>query len=441
MQPGVVNGATAEYHAARASLGVSQGHDEGGTQWFDSSGNTNHGTLVLAPTWSGAGTVGNQLYPAGTNYCTFPSLEIESGTPGKATGPEFGESTVAGAIAYSMVPGRTGGYAQRVQYTGVAGDSGAQLAIRIDTEAGAWSGEEPVTFAFYSKGSVAGVSVAVAVWPQDFSGLLASGSPTPAASWGVDAFSGVGLASTTKLYCYISFTGVDEGDTIDFTIDDISIEKSAILTPYFDGDSPNCSWTGTPDASTSERVENDLEFPSGAEPYALILNGSTQYVDCDDLGVGESKTCTYEAWIIGGAQVDAVPGIVEELGGGGNVSLYIDDATGYPHAYMYDDSAASVDVPVEVDVLDGELHHIVAVFDGTDAVAYADAVPGDTSALPADTVTLTHTRVGGGSVHLFTGGILVARLYPFAFDQAMVTQNYNVGPVWDAQPFGARGNW
>lgn len=64
MQPDVVtSGCVGEWHAARAHLGVSQGHNQGAeTQLFDTSGNANHGTLTTfgfttASGYAGTGTL------------------------------------------------------------------------------------------------------------------------------------------------------------------------------------------------------------------------------------------------------------------------------------------------------------------------------------------------------------------------------------------------
>ncbi|HRZ10703.1 MAG TPA: hypothetical protein P5319_12525, partial [Gemmatimonadales bacterium] len=47
MQPGVTPGAILELHAARANGGVSPGiNDPLTTEWYDTSGNGHHGTLV-----------------------------------------------------------------------------------------------------------------------------------------------------------------------------------------------------------------------------------------------------------------------------------------------------------------------------------------------------------------------------------------------------------
>ncbi|MFA5388029.1 MAG: LamG-like jellyroll fold domain-containing protein [Candidatus Paceibacterota bacterium] len=66
MQPGVTPGALLEFHAARAHLGISPGHNESAeTQLFDTSGNARHGTLTNCgfTTASGYGGAGSILDP------------------------------------------------------------------------------------------------------------------------------------------------------------------------------------------------------------------------------------------------------------------------------------------------------------------------------------------------------------------------------------------
>jgi hypothetical protein len=60
-----------------------------------------------------------------------------------------------------------------------------------------------------------------------------------------------------------------EGDSFSFSICNILVEKSSILTPYFDGSSPNCSWSGTPHASVSVRAasKETMGFPVGISKY------------------------------------------------------------------------------------------------------------------------------------------------------------------------------
>jgi hypothetical protein len=88
--------------------------------------------------------------------------------------------------------------------------------------------------------------------------------------WTRFSVSGTCVAGTTRILCYIDVTGIDTGDSFTWQADDVLIEKSAVLTPYFDGTYPDCAWTGTANASTSTRGASVLTYaPPG------VLNGAT----------------------------------------------------------------------------------------------------------------------------------------------------------------------
>jgi hypothetical protein len=72
-------------------------------------------------------------------------------------------------------------------------------------------------------------------------------------------------ADTSRARIGIAFeNSISEGDTIDITIDDVLIEKSSVLTPYFDGTYPTCAWTDAANASTSTRTASSLIDAAGA---------------------------------------------------------------------------------------------------------------------------------------------------------------------------------
>jgi hypothetical protein len=52
-------------------------------------------------------------------------------------------------------------------------------------------------------------------------------------------------------------------------------EKSSILTPYFDGNTPGCAWSSTADASTSVWAANVLRFPTGT--HLAAENGTVAF--------------------------------------------------------------------------------------------------------------------------------------------------------------------
>lgn len=79
MQPGVVSGAVSELHAAKAALGLTPGVNSPlTTQWFDTSGSGNHGTLTgfTGTPWAGTGTVADpyRLVFPGNAYVALPDL-------------------------------------------------------------------------------------------------------------------------------------------------------------------------------------------------------------------------------------------------------------------------------------------------------------------------------------------------------------------------------
>lgn len=81
MQPGVVPGAVLELHAARAAGGTSPGvNDPLTTQWFDTSGSGNHGTLLdfTGTPWA---TGPDRLALDGTNdHVSVPGANLGSGS-------------------------------------------------------------------------------------------------------------------------------------------------------------------------------------------------------------------------------------------------------------------------------------------------------------------------------------------------------------------------
>jgi hypothetical protein len=70
------------------------------------------------------------------------------------------------------------------------------------------------------------------------------------------------VALSSRIRSYINVTEWHAGDSIDIVFDELQIEKSSILTPYFSGDSPDCSWSGAANASTSVRAASVLVYPS-----------------------------------------------------------------------------------------------------------------------------------------------------------------------------------
>lgn len=202
--------------------------------------------------------------PAGTNYCTYPSMETDAHTDTLADGWSADLSTVTGTPVYSKVPGRLGGVAQRIQYTGVAGDSAGNLSLTVYSVSpyGSFASGDTVTVSCYVKCATSGVTPELTVLTYSSGsvnpliGFIGyAGDTIPQSTEWTRVSVSLACAATTNHVVVIPrcFGDVGTGDTIDITIDDVLIEKSPFLTPYFDGSYADCSWTGTANASTSTR--------------------------------------------------------------------------------------------------------------------------------------------------------------------------------------------
>lgn len=215
---------------------------------------------------------GRLFLPAATNLCKHPSFEIDTDVDGMSDGWYIGSATVTGTVVTTRIPGRTGGYAQRAQYTGVAGDAAGNKVFRIQRDTGDVGEVAPgdvVTISVYAKGAVSGMTINAYIesWTAAGGWIATDAGPvavTLNAGYTRYSFTSPALGATSsRLTFMLLISSIGTGDTIDITIDDVLIEKSSVLTPYFDGSYPDCAWTGTAHASTSTRAASALTVPIG----------------------------------------------------------------------------------------------------------------------------------------------------------------------------------
>ena len=209
---------------------------------------------------------GRLFLPAATNYCTNPSFEANTGS--LATGwSRWGTSQpvcskVAGICG-------TGSWAQRALYDGAA-PSGPEFLI-YQTAAVPSTPGDVWTASFTIKGSATGCTVALQVTDQAWA-HAARQVIVPTATATRYSVPYTAAAGTTGLLPMLDITAIHTGDVFDLTIDDVLIEKSAVLTPYFDGTYPDCAWTGAANGSTSTRAASRLVVPA---PTGLFVNYGT----------------------------------------------------------------------------------------------------------------------------------------------------------------------
>jgi len=215
---------------------------------------------------------GRLFLPAGVNHVTNPSFETESGTAGRAAGWTFNIAALAGTPVFSLVQSPRGGLAQRMQYTGVAGDANCGINLTFLAESGSFAQNDYATAqARVISCVVAGCVVSLQVQAATAGGgyIAAGNAQSPVIATGTtDTVVAVTSAqftdaTTGNAKMLIRVDGIHEGDTFDVTFDDACLEKSAVLTPYFSGpqtwDSMSgCAWNGTANASTSTRTASAL---------------------------------------------------------------------------------------------------------------------------------------------------------------------------------------
>jgi hypothetical protein len=242
--------------------------------------------------WKTYGT-GRLFLPAATNYCANPSFELDTDSDGRADGWSTWASSIGGTPVFTRVSALRGqgSYAQHLSYTGVAGDSDAALRCITDTsEVDSVAPGDVLTVSVDLLGSLSGtLAVIEVVW------LKADGSSIIS----IDAGSGIDPTATVDRYSHttaaapalasrfrvgVLFPGIAEGDTVDASIDDVLVEKSSVLTLYFDGSYPDCAWTGTANASTSTRTASDLQYSStGFFGEEMTVAGRTSQLTTGDL--------------------------------------------------------------------------------------------------------------------------------------------------------------
>jgi hypothetical protein len=344
--------------------------------------------------WTTYDGPGRLFLPAQTNYCTNPSMEAYVG--GAATG--YNNNGTATGDVWSIVSGRAGGVAQRVTYTAAGGVSGATFTIQqtAQTADSSFAAGDKVTLSFFYKSSIVGETTTypVLLYYTNTPTFVSSenGSALPdTTEWTRYSYVFTVPATATKIRAQVVLvTGLDATDTIDITIDDVQVEKSAVLTPYFDGSSTGggCAWTGAANASTSTRAVSVLEyanpFAAGAIEAAGTLaarvtslwagNDSAEHIL---LSVNDADAS--EAWLLEKASANYWDGMGRQASAATAItSAGISHAAGTTHAVIASHVAGSTQDLV------------------TDGVAAAQKV-----ALVKTPGTVTAVRVGSW----FTGGI------------------------------------
>lgn len=407
--------------------------------------------------WTGtANASASTKYQAVTavNYCTNPSFETDAHTNTLADGwTAAWASDITGTPVYSKVTGRSGGIAQRIQYTGVAGDGAGgtkALYIVIDlTAAGSFAAGDYVTVSAYVKGSVVGCSARLGAWFRDAGGAYVPGGSNTETITLTDSYTrnsmttAVAPAGTSTLRAGLYIYNISEGDTIDITIDDVVITKTPYATAYFDGSSgTGYSWASTANASVSfSPIVTSGWAGSGtrSDPYRLAMNVPLNSAYIQTAGFAQSSsTFTIELWVTRRPDASARVVLCHGQYWVDGWYLWMSDATHYLALNIAGAGIASGGMVVPTA---NALEHWVYIIDNVAKTIspyrnnVAQSVVGYSSSIVLPTAARKFT-VGNYDAPSTTYGarseIPAVRYYPFALSAAQVAANYAAGPHWAA---------
>lgn len=243
-------------HLERGQVGAAaDDYDDRGSLHFEAGRWRNQAALVLEE--------------ARTNICTNP-LQRDTDADGIADGwvywDDFGSGGAATPTIIDHPDKLRKGWLQQYAYTATAGDSGDQMSHYFDTSAASFAAGDDATFSVVLRVlDLTGCTLWLYIQAMDnVGGSL--GSETMDLSALADSrlrrfsFTRTSLpANTDHLRLHVYVLDVDDGDSFDFCVGEVNIEKDDCPTTLVHGGmGDGYSWTGTPHASISDRRQAAL---------------------------------------------------------------------------------------------------------------------------------------------------------------------------------------
>lgn len=207
-----------------------------------------------------------------------------------------------------------------------------------------------------------------------------------------------------------------------------------LTTPWYD--TSGNSNSGTLNFVAGNTSDGWAGSGTAIDPYALVFNGTSAYVSTTSLAVS-SGLFTYEAWIKFTTTSAGLNIISEGNSSGANpftqLNTGVGGSDGKIRIQMRNNAGSATSVSSTANYNDGNWHHAVGCYDGTNMHLYIDgAEVGTPVAPPAGPYTLNQTRIGAKGYttpsFYFAGSMSVARIYPFALSAAQAAANYAAGP-------------
>lgn len=253
---------------------------------------------------------------AATNYLLHSGFEVDGNADGIADGWTV-LKTVTGAPTYSLVASpKRGVNAQRIQYTGNAGDIAAYIRLYQATTAGTFAAGDDAVFSVMVKGTAAGISLDIVLAAYTSAGVYiaeAGNYTTPVtAGWSLKEIKYPSLPATTSyVMARVVVSTIDNTDTCDIYIDGAQVEKC-----------PNGTFLQPFRPQSNALLNNSFEVDSNADglsdswvEYQMTNMASKIYTRPNEPQGGDAGNSAQRIQLTGGAGVGAYPALIQTYAG------------------------------------------------------------------------------------------------------------------------------
>ena len=194
---------------------------------------------------------------------------------------------------------------------------------------------------------------------------------------------------------------------------------------------------GTSSGMTQSALQqSDLSFKTSYSPYALLLDGANDYINCgNDNSLVPSSQITLSLWFKTSGSASAIPRLINKSYGGSPYDSYFIRINNNVLNFKIGVSSASVQIAGTTNVVDGNWHNVIGTYDGSQLKLYLD---GNSEATP---ISETRTIIENTSYNLtlgcefgaygfswpFTGSMSNVSIWNAGLTSAQVTEIYNEG--------------
>jgi hypothetical protein len=210
-------------------------------------------------------------------------------------------------------------------------------------------------------------------------------------------------------------------------------------------DSSTATWTIPDDSSNSNDgtswwmtqanlLQSDLLTTSSYSPYALNFDGN-DYINCGNDSSLVPSSLTISLWFKTSGSASAIPRLINKSYGGSPYDSYFIRINNNVLNFKIGVSSASVQIAGATNVVDGNWHHVVGTYDGSQLKLYLDgnseATPvSETRAIIENTtynLTIGCELGAYGFSWPFTGDISNVSIFNSALTASQIRKIYNEG--------------